>query len=87
MGETVGIHHLHCMNVDEVESGSCLAVVGIHCAGVEVEESGIHLHTAYQKVGQILQKIIIHWIRRVLSCNLISWSVLHMHDCYTLYMY
>ena len=26
MGETVGIHHLHCMNDDEVESGSCLAV-------------------------------------------------------------
>ena len=27
MGETVDIHHLHCMNADEVESGSCLAVV------------------------------------------------------------
>ena len=26
MGETVGIHHLHCTNDDEVESGSCLAV-------------------------------------------------------------
>ena len=58
MGETVGIHHLRCVNADEVESGSYLAV-------------------AYQ-VRQILQKIIIHWIRSVPNCNLLTRSVLNM---------
>ena len=37
-------------------------LAGVHCTDVEEEESGTHLHAAYQRVGQILQNIMIHWM-------------------------
>ena len=41
----------------ELEMGSMLA--GIHCTNVEEKEYGIHLLAVYQKMEQILQKIVI----------------------------
>ena len=56
----------------------CLTVTDVDCTEGEEEESGTHLHAAHQRVGQILQKIIIYWIRSIPNCNLLTRSVLNM---------
>ena len=55
---------VHCADGEE-ESGTHCAVggeeeSGTHCADGEVEESDTHLQAAHWRVGQMLQKIIIH---------------------------